>query len=57
MGHLLDWVSIRVNLLRKLVFNTPELTVGIKLAYSCPDAALLVNHGQIKLAAVLEATL
>ena len=51
------WVGIRVNLLRKLVFNTPELTVGIKLAYSCPDAALLVNHGQIKLAAVLEATL
>ena len=57
VGHLLDWVSVRVNFLRKLFFNTPELTVGVELANSCPDTALLVDNGRIKLSAVLGATL
>ena len=57
VGHLLDWVSIRVYFLRNLVLNTPELTVGVELADSCPDTALLVNHRAIELFAVLGATL
>ena len=57
VGHLLDWVSIRVNLLRNLVLNTPELTVGVELADSCPDTALLFIYGQIELVAVLEPAL
>ena len=57
VGHLLDWVSIRINLLRGLILNTPELTVGVELANSCPDTALLVDNGRIKLSAVLGATL
>ena len=56
VGYLLDWVCIRVYFLRDLVLNTPELTVGVELAYSCPDTALLVNHRAIKLLAVLRAT-
>ena len=53
VGHLLHWVGIRVNIMRKLVLNTPELTVGVELADCRPNAALLVDHGQIELVAVL----
>ena len=55
--HLLHWVGIRVNLLWEVVFNTPELTVGVELADSCPDTALLFIYGQIELVAVLEPAL
>ena len=57
MSHFLHGVGIRVNLMRELVLNTPELTVGVELADGCPDTALLVDYGQIKLVAVLEPAL
>ena len=57
MSHFLHGVGIRVNLMRELVINTPELTVGVELADGCPDTALLVDYGQIKLVAVLEPAL
>ena len=53
VGHLLHWVGIRVNIMGKLVLNTPELTVGVELADCRPNAALLVDHCQIELVAVL----